>query len=72
VRIGARNSTPVGTSNIVTVSQKTTNSSMIIVKLLSVYGEQELLLYKKSLEGLAHFSYLNVRYGILGFSPSIM
>ena len=63
VGVGDRNSTPVGTSNMfVKCHGKPENhKSMIIEKLLSVYGKELMLLCKKNWEGLVHFSYLNVR-----------
>jgi len=45
----------------VTVSQKTTNCAMIMVKILSVYCKYILLIWQKKWEGSVHSSYLNVR-----------
>ena len=45
----------------VTVSQKTTNCSMITVKLLPVHRKYILLIWGKKWEGSVHSSYLNVK-----------
>ena len=45
----------------ITVSHKTTNCSIPIVKLLSVYGRYIFLIWEKKWEGSVHSSYLNVK-----------